>query len=167
MRNSTWPIVAVLVVAIILVGGFFFFGAQPIDDTTQPAPGVGGGPVEEGVTVSDIIANPNQYVTQTVTLDGEVDRVLTPRMFVLDQEGTLVGDEILVITENQIPDEAEGAIANPFNDADKVTVTGTVSRLVITEVERDLDLDLDPQVEVEFENRPYISASDVTITSPN
>ena len=164
MRNSTWPIIAILVVAIILVGGLFYFERQPTDRTRQAVPGVGGGP-DDRATVSDIIQNPNQFVARTVTLDGEVDRVISPRMFVFDQMGTAIGDEILIITENQIPQEAEDATMNTFNDADQVTVTGTVNRLLIAEIERDLEIDLDRQLEIEFENRPVIMATDVTVTT--
>ena len=162
MRKSTWPLIGILAVAILLAGGLLFFGTNPANQPSRTIPGVGGGP-DERVNVTDILQSPNEYVAQTVTLEGEIERTLSTRMFVLDQKGTIVGDEILVITENPVPQEAEGATVNPFNEADQVTVTGTVNRLLIEEIERDLAIDLDQQTKDEFANRPVITASDVTV----
>lgn len=115
------------------------------------------------VTVSDILANPDEYANTTVTVEGEIDRVLSPRAFVLDQEGTVAGDEILIITQTPITPPAESADLNPFSETDSVRVTGTVRQLVIAEVEQDFGLDLETEIETEFEDQTMIAASNVTV----
>ncbi len=43
-----------------------------------------------------------------------------------------------------------------------MTVTGTVRKLVVADIEREFDLDLDPEFEVEFRDRPIVIADDIT-----
>lgn len=159
MRNISGVIVTVIVLgALSLLGLGIFNSQQP--DTGSFIPGVGGGP-EETDLLSEIVKNPDSYLGRTVTVSGEVARVISPRMFVLDREGTVLGDELLIYTTKPLTPQAGRDIANPFQDADKVTVTGTVRRFVITDIERDIGMDLETEIEVEYQNEPVIAATDV------
>lgn len=112
--------------------------------------GAGCGEPSAGITVDDVVDDPDRYVGLTVSVHGEVESLHGGGLFTL--EGTDALDEHLLV---HTPDEAavvEGA---------SVRVTGTVRRLVVTDVERELDIDLDTDLEIEFENEPVLLAAQV------
>jgi hypothetical protein len=169
MRNVSWQVVTVLVLAVLLIGGAYYLNSQNTKprDGGQMVPGIGGGPpTNEESLISDIVQNPSRHVGESVTVQGEIDRVLSPRIFVLDREGTAIGDELLVVARAQIPSEAKRDINNPLQNADKVTVSGTVRMLLIEDIEQEIGSDLNQAVEIEFEGKPFIMATDVTIATP-
>lgn len=171
MRNRTWQLAAVFIVVLLIIGGVAWVNTQP-RQTGEFVPGIGGGPPvtppEEERLISDIAQNPTQYAGQTVTLRGEVDRIFDPQIFVLDQMGTAVGDEVLVITTNPIPipPEAGRDVSVPLQNTDQVTVSGTVRLFIIENIEQEIGLDLDQALEVEFEGKPVIMATDVSVVTP-
>ena len=100
--------------------------------------------------VADIAGNPDAYAGQTVTIVGELDEVLGPRAFTLDEDAFTragVDNDVLVL----------GADAAQFRGIDdqwrnnRVRVTGVVGRLAVVEIERELGWDLDPELEIEVE----------------
>ncbi len=159
MKYIPMIILGVLVIAVLAVSGVAIYNEQQATSEGFVS-GIGGGP-EESALISDIIRDPDRYIGRTVTLEGEVDRVISPGIFILDREGTVMGDEILVVTADPLDSQAERDIAHPFRDADKVIVTGRVEQFIRAEVEDDFGLDLDDEVEVEYENKPMISATDI------
>lgn len=160
MKRSTWTTVSVLAVVALLIGGVVLLDPQS-NDLRQPLQGVGGGP-NDGTTIIEIIDNPDSYIGRTVSLNGEVDTIYSPDVFLLDQELAVIGDELLVVTRDTLPEGANDAIPNPLDDSDLVTVTGTVQSMLLTEVEREFDVDFDPEFEVEYEQRPVLVATEVS-----
>ena len=168
-------ILVIAVVGILVVAGIILVsnqGSTAIRDTTdqeftseefieeQNLEGtVDGG----AVRITDIIANPEQYMNTTVTIQGEIDRVINDRSFVLDQQGTVAGDEILVITQTQISPSIEAEDLNPFTATNIVRLTGTVRQLITNEVEEELGIDLETEIETEFEEKIVIIASNVSV----
>lgn len=156
MRKNTWGIATVLIIAALLLGGLALLNTQQ-NVERQPLQGIGGGP-DDRTIIADIIANPDSYIAKAVTVNGEVDRVLSPEVFVLDQEKAIVGDEILVLMRNNLPEEINNARNSPLNDADLVSVSGTVQQVQLTEIEREFNLNLDSQLE----DQPVIVATNIT-----
>jgi hypothetical protein len=97
--------------------------------------------------------NPGKYIGQTVSIDGDVEDVLGPRLFTIDEAnwGDLDG-ELLVFLPS-----ADAAFVRAD---DRVTITGTVKQFVEADVERQWGwFGLDPRVEVTFRRKPVIVAS--------
>lgn len=160
-REISWPVVSVAAVLVlaVLLGGAGFLGTQrDVGDVGQEVqefvPGIGGGPEQER-SISDIAQNPDQYVNQRVTLRGEVDRIIDDRAFVIDQEGVVFRDELLVVFRSSIP----------LQNADHVTVSGIVTRLTV-ELEQELGLFLEEEIQTEFRDKPVLLADEIMLSSP-
>ena len=111
--------------------------------------------------VEDVIKNVDRLVGQEVTVIGEVDEVLSPQAFALDEDSLLEGgidNDVLVF----YPKSSE---LLPLDDAwlnDGVRVTGTIGKMTVTEIEREVGWDLDPKIEIEVEKQgPVIIAKKV------
>lgn len=103
-------------------------------------------------TMKNINANPGQYIGKTVTLEGEVEELLSNRAFILDGDG-IIGDEILVVSRKRLPMITRGGNRIRIGDRDNLIVTGVVQRFVAAEIERDLGFELDQGLEMEFEGK--------------
>jgi hypothetical protein len=104
------------------------------------------------VSVDDLEDNAQRYIGQRVTVDTAVEDVYGPRLFTIDEPhwGDLEG-EIFV----QVPN----AQALSIRDDDRVTVTGTVRRFVLAELQREWGwVDLDPDVLSKIQKRPMLIA---------
>lgn len=106
---------------------------------------------QDGATrVADIVAAPDRYFGKTVTVIADVEEVLGPRSFALDEDAPLRGGidrDLLVFSRNaaDLTDIDDQWLNN------KVRVSGTVGRYSVVEIERELGWDLDPQLEAELE----------------
>ena len=103
------------------------------------------------VTVGTITGNLDTYVGKSVTVVADVQEVLGPRAFTLDEDDVLAGgidNDMLVLSPQS------GNLTSIENDwtKNKVRVTGTVRRVVVTEIEREVGWDLDPKIEAEFKD---------------
>jgi hypothetical protein len=125
--------------------------------TATPVPGANGA----NVSVADITSDLTNYDGKTVTVVAEVEEVLGPRAFTLDEDGPLDGgvdDDLLVLSPKS---GSLGDIDNQWLD-NKVRVTGVVRRFVTVDVEREVGWDLDPRIEAEYEGkRPVLIATSV------
>jgi superfamily II DNA/RNA helicase len=104
----------------------------------------------------EVADNPNQFMGQMVTLNGEVAEVLGPNVFRIQEDQLIGGSDIIVIT-------TDGQM--PVMEDSQVQVTGEVRQLVITEIERDYDLGWDDtfstEIEREYTDRPAIVAQSI------
>ncbi|MGE3509893.1 MAG: hypothetical protein AB7N65_13525 [Vicinamibacterales bacterium] len=98
---------------------------------------------------------PQSYMGQRISVDGEVDQVLGPRLFTLDEPDWIdLEGELLVYMP--------APLAAFVRDNDRVTVSGTVKTFVKTDIEREWGwLTLSPETEVEFSKKPVIVADRV------
>lgn len=124
-------------------GGFFgdIFGA---DETTG---------------ISEITGDPAAYVGQLATINGEIDEVIGPNTYRVDEDNLLeLGDDMLVF----IPDEINQP--DTLVDETNVRVSGTVQNFVIADFERDYGFVFDdPGIYAEFENQPAIIAERIQV----
>ena len=108
--------------------------------------------------VADIMDNPMRYVGDTVTVEADVEEVLSTFAFVLDEDDVLAGgfdNDIIVFSPRsaQLSDIDDQWLNN------KVRVTGTVRQMTVVELERELDWDLTPELEAEIKDtRPVLIA---------
>jgi hypothetical protein len=128
---------------------------------TEPIGGaVATGPVtpEERITATTLVRHPDRYYGRTVRVKAEVEDVLGPNMFTLDEDAVLAGPDVLVL----VPHDLSRALAH---DED-VIVTGEVRPFVQAELERDFDFFkngkiVDVKHKVDWEKRPVIVASSI------
>lgn len=136
--------------------------AQPATPTTRLPVEVEPAPAAAGVALGleEIVGDLATYVGDKVTVSGEVDSILTPEAFRLQEDSPLsflgVGEEILVV----YPDGVEAA---GLSTGDQVQVTGIVSPFVRTEFERQLGITLDETTLSTYERQPSLAASEVTV----
>ena len=125
------------------------------DDTARTDPNAAGreggdAATNTGTRVADIVASPDRYFGQTVTVVADVEEVHSPLSFSLDEDAPLAGGvdrDLLVFSPKA------GNLAN-IDDQwlnNKVRVTGRVAKMTVVEVEREVGWDLDPQIEAEVE----------------
>lgn len=137
--------------------------------TDEPAAATDAGDTAAGaedstVDLAAIAAEPDKYIGKTVTVVADVEEVFGPNAFALDEDAFLRGgvdNDVLVISKQA------GSLGN-IDDQwlnNKVRVTGTVARMNVVEVEREVGWDLDPEIEVELEKSgAVLIASSVTRT---
>ena len=104
------------------------------------------------VELDDLESNTEQYLGETVSVDGEVEEVLGPRVFTIDERnwGDLDG-EILVFMPTHL--------VALVQDDDLVTVTGMVKPFVRAEFEQELEwFEIGPELEVDLEAKPVLVA---------
>lgn len=105
---------------------------------------------ETGVSIDDIQDDPDAYIGREATVSAHVKEDVSPSTF------TIAGDEfsdvpaLLVVART----------ANVFED-EVVTVTGTVRRFDVAQVEHELGVDLSEAVHREFAGKPCLLASRV------
>ena len=117
------------------------------------APMVADTPRGEKVKIADLENHPERYVGKTINVDGEVDNVLGPHLFELDQpgEGQKEGDVFVLVPKNLLA---------LVRNNDKVTVTGTVLMFDRTKLHREAAwLNLDDDVRPELAKRPMLIAT--------
>lgn len=108
-------------------------------------------------TVENIDERPARFASERVALVGEVDDVVGPRTFVLENDDLLWDDEVTVLARRPIRygDQRLGA-------GEDVAVTGRVHFVGTVELERELGWDLDPELEVELDGEPVVVAERVS-----
>ena len=141
-------------ISVLLAGALATGCAQesenPEPAATPPAATGTGGTADPGTRVADIVASPETYIGQTVTVTADVEEVFGPRAFALDEDAPLAGgvDQDLLVLSRK---------AGNLDDIDdqwlknKVRVTGKVGRWKLVELEREIGWDLDPEIEAEVE----------------
>lgn len=114
------------------------------------------------VKVADLTGRTADYVGKTVTVEGWVERTYGANSFRLDEDSVFTGgidNDLLVVGKaGVIPTGLK------FGDADaKARVTGTVRRVVIAEIERELGIDLQPEIETEFRDKAVLVANSIQV----
>lgn len=118
-----------------------------------------GGDVATGtVRIGEINDNLDRYLGDTVTVEADVEEVLSTFAFALDEDDALAGgidNDLLVFSRqsSQLENIDDQWLRN------RVRVTGTVQRMTVAELERELGRDLDAKTESKLEgSRPVLIA---------
>jgi hypothetical protein len=115
---------------------------------------------ETNVRVADITGNPTKYIGQTVTVEADLDEVLGPYAFELDEDSPVAGgidNDLIVMWPRSLNLEA---LDNKWLN-NKVRVTGRVQGVDIVALKRELDWDLTPKIEAKVKTRPVLIARTV------
>jgi hypothetical protein len=107
------------------------------------------------VKVDDLEDNAQKYIGKTISVDAEIEDVLGPRVFTIDEPnwGDLEG-EILVYMPT--------SLAALVRENDRVTITGTVKPFVKADVEREWGwFGTDPGVEIKLARKPVLVATKI------
>jgi hypothetical protein len=113
---------------------------------------------DKALSAGKLAREPSRYYGQTVTVSAEVEDVLGNHAFTLDEDAVFAGPDVLVLLPQ--------GRALRLREDEKVTVTGTVRRYVVAELNRDFDWFKDgkilkSEVEVDYESRPVLVAAQV------
>lgn len=109
-------------------------------------------------TVEQVDEDPMRFYGKRVTLSGEVEKIYGTRAFELQGESIWWDEQLLVVTRSPI------AIGKQMLTSDEdVMVSGTVKKLTVAEVERELGWDLEPEIEVEFAEKPVLLADSIRV----
>lgn len=113
------------------------------------------------VQLSRLEEDPQQYLGKRISVAGEVDEVLGPRVFKIDEANWADLDgEILVVME--------APLAALVSEEDPVTVTGTLRPFLDVHVEREWGwVDMQPELEADFRRRPVLVASSIVGADPS
>ncbi len=118
------------------------------------------------VSVADITSDPAAYAGQSVAVQAEVEAMITPQAFSLDEDALLAGgidNDLLVVSANETPVwGTTGLDGQAFGDAgltdQNVIVAGPVRLFNLAEFERDLGYDFDDAAFADWEGKPAIVA---------
>jgi len=122
----------------------------PQQDLTPPdnTPGV-----ETVTSLEEVSEQTRQLIGQTVTVTGEVEEIVGPGTYQLEEQGEIFGeDSVLVLMANEPP--------QPIAEDQIVEVTGEVRQFILADIEQDYeltwDLDMQRQLEAEYEGQPVV-----------
>jgi hypothetical protein len=106
----------------------------------------------EKVKIDDLEQHPERFAGRTISVDGEVDKLLGPRAFELEEPDGKDDGEVLVLL-------SEGLVAM-LRDDDKVTVSGTVKTFSKADLHREaIWLDLSDIPAEELVDKPILVAT--------
>ena len=94
---------------------------------------------------------------QRVTLTARVDEVFGRQSFTLADSDPTLKERLLVVTHRPRP----AGEATPVAPRDVLVVEGTIRRLIVSEVEREVGIELEPAVVKRFEDRPVLVAREI------
>lgn len=108
-----------------------------------------------GTTVSEVTNAPNtNLIGKTVTLNGEVEKVISPKAFTIEGDRFFNDPELLVLNLGGSP------IVNDSN----IQVTGTVRQFLKPEIEREFGLSLAQELAAQFRDKSVLFATAVVLT---
>lgn len=113
---------------------------------------------EGNTTIEEIVEEENTNVGEKVSVRGEVEDIEPGQSFLLEQDGLLQQDKVLVINVSG------NALPQAQSEDLELQVTGEIGNLVLADVEREYGLDLDPELYVEYENQPVILATSMVLS---
>lgn len=170
-KGAAATYVAIGIIALLIIGGFMYLGAasDPSRDNQAGLDNLANidiGQNDES-KVEQIEENPSAWIGQNVSVQGEVAAIYGAQSFQLASTDW-IENEVLVISRNPLPAKLLEDTNDIVDEEEIVRVNGTVRRMNVVEIERELGLDLDPQIEVELEDqRPVIIADQISVLRDN
>jgi hypothetical protein len=128
---------------------------QPQQQPQQQASGQA-----QEVDLDELEDKPESYLGKTVTAEGEVDRVLGPHLFTIDERDW-------VDAERELPVVVPEPFAAIVRTDAPVRVTGVVEKVPIAKIQQEWSLfSSDPKIKAEIETRPVLVATEVVAAGP-
>jgi hypothetical protein len=109
---------------------------------------------ETGTTNTEVAPQLNaDLIGKTVTINGEFERGVALKAFILQSDEFANGQEILIVSAQEVP----------FRQGTPTRVTGTVREMAVADIEQEYDVDLDGWG-AETEEQPLIVATRVALS---
>jgi uncharacterized protein YdeI (BOF family) len=156
-RSSRHVIGAATVILAVGVG-VASFALPPQAGSQQKPPAAGGQP--EKADLDELEDAPEKFIGKTVVVEGEVDRVLGPHLFTIDERNWKDLERELPVV---VPDPFAAVVRS---DA-PVRVTGVVQKVPIAEVERRRGFFGDEKIRAEIAEEPVLVANEITTIAPS
>lgn len=128
-------------------------GSQPHQQSTAAV--IQTAPIGTKVPLDQLEDQPAKYIGQTVTVDAEVEKVLGPHLFTIDEPDwiDLEGETLVYLPSN---------LAAMVQEGDRVSVSGTMQKMTLPELRREWGwLETKPETEARLAKRPLLLASRV------
>jgi hypothetical protein len=107
----------------------------------------------------EITKNPKQYYGRTLAVTGEIEEILSPNTFTLDEDQLFGASDLLVLVANPKTSKT------PIREDETVAVTGVLRPFVVADLEREYDLTWDLQLqrklEAEYSTKPVLVVQSV------
>jgi hypothetical protein len=159
MRQYLVRMLIILAAVTLTAGGMMATSASDQQAKPQQQTGSSGSQAAK-VDLDDLEDNPEKYIGRTVMFEGEVDRVLGPHLFTVDERDWADAERELPVI---VPDPFAAIVRSDT----PVRVTGVVEKVPIAKIERDWGfLARDPKIKAEIETSPAIVATEVTTIAP-
>ena len=157
MRSVISPLSCICVMAVLEA----FSAASPWAAQQQTTSRQPGAPTTRAMKVDldELETHPEKYVGKTVIVEGEVDRVLGPHLFTIDERNW-------VDPERELPVVVPDPFAAIVRSDTPVRVTGIVQKVPIAEIERSRGFLTDAKIKAEIETGPALVATEVTTVAP-
>jgi len=126
---------------------------QPAAQTPATRPATTGGATK--IDLDELETHPEKFLGKTVTVEGEVDRVLGPNLFTIDERDWVDADREMAVV---VPEPFAAIVKSDV----PVRVTGTVEKMPIAKIAHGLFND--QKIKAEIEKQPVIVASDIVAT---
>ncbi len=101
----------------------------------------------------EVTKNPSAFYNKTIAVKAEVEDIVSPNTFTLDEDKLTSTQDLLVL--NTTPGQT-------INDGQEVVVTGVLRPFVVADIERDYDLNWDltlqRKLEAEYSQKPTLVA---------
>jgi hypothetical protein len=143
---------------LVLLGGVWALRSGFWRDETADVGAAGGRADEEVIIIGeddDLDDHPESFYGKTVAIRGEVESVLAPQIFMLDSDGAVGQDQVMVYA----PTLDRTLVPNQ-----KIEVRGSVERLGLADLQRLSRVDLRGAVIGELDAIPIIVAESVKDT---
>jgi hypothetical protein len=126
---------------------------QPAAQTPATRPATTGGATK--IDLDELEQHPEKFLGKTVTVEGEVDRVLGPNLFTIDERDWVDADREMAVV---VPEPFAAIVKSDV----PVRVTGTVEKVPIAKIAHGVFND--QKIKAEIEKQPVIVASEIVAT---
>ncbi|MDP9474242.1 MAG: hypothetical protein M3R38_00805 [Actinomycetota bacterium] len=116
-----------------------------------------------GVSVADIVDDPEEFYGKNLTVSGLVGEVVGPNAVTIGGQDGIFEEELLIVGAQPLPELAEGDAVEIAVD-DLVQATGTLQEFAVPEFEEALGTELDDNLFGEYEGEPALQAKSVALT---
>jgi hypothetical protein len=120
----------------------------------------------QDVAIHEIAMSPGDYFGQTVSVSGMVGTALGSRAFELLDQDLLHDEQILVVAMHPMQNADGQRIEASRLSNSEATVTGTLQRFRIAQLEQQLGMDLQDSQFREWEGQPAIIAESIQLEEP-
>jgi hypothetical protein len=110
------------------------------------------------VKLDDLEDKPENFVGKTVSVQGEVDKMLGPHLFTIDERGW-------ADPAREMPVSVPAPFSITVKEKAVVRITGTVEKVPIAKLESEVGPIADTRLRTEIANRPVLVATSVTDTA--